>query len=130
MEEGDQTMVGERGTTLSGGQRARLSLARAIYADPDILLLDDPISAVDSKVAKKISENIVSKLKGKKTVVLVTHQISHLFGCDRVCIMKDGRIDSCDQPENLRSKLTEMETGEKSEESTEEEESSEDKIIG
>lgn len=59
----------------------------------------------------------------------MTHQISHLFGCDRVCIMKDGHIESCDQPENLRSKLTEMETGEKSEESTEEEESSEDKII-
>lgn len=49
---GDQTMVGEKGITLSGGQKARLALARAIYVDADIYLFDDPISAVDSKVAK------------------------------------------------------------------------------
>jgi ATP-binding cassette subfamily C (CFTR/MRP) protein 4 len=53
-EQGDQTVVGERGITLSGGQKARLSYARALYADADIYLLDDPISAVDSKVAKKL----------------------------------------------------------------------------
>ena len=52
--QGDQTVVGERGITLSGGQKARLSYARALYADADIYLLDDPISAVDSKVAKKL----------------------------------------------------------------------------
>lgn len=51
-ENGDLTVVGERGITLSGGQKARLALARALYADGDIYLLDDPISAVDSKVAK------------------------------------------------------------------------------
>jgi ATP-binding cassette subfamily C (CFTR/MRP) protein 4 len=53
-ENGDQTVVGERGITLSGGQKARLAYARALYADADIYLLDDPISAVDSKVAKKL----------------------------------------------------------------------------
>ncbi len=51
---GDLTVVGERGITLSGGQKARLTLARALYANGDIYLLDDPISAVDSKVAKEI----------------------------------------------------------------------------
>ena len=51
---GDLTVVGERGSTLSGGQKARLTLARALYANGDIYLLDDPISAVDSKVAKEI----------------------------------------------------------------------------
>lgn len=51
---GDQTVVGERGVTLSGGQRARLALARALYADADIYLLDDPLSAVDAKVARII----------------------------------------------------------------------------
>jgi ABC-type multidrug transport system fused ATPase/permease subunit len=75
-------MVGERGITLSGGQKARLSYARALYSDPDIYLLDDPISAVDSKVAKKIYENTIIKMKGKKTIILVTHQISYLYGCD------------------------------------------------
>ena len=54
LENGDQTIVGQRGITLSGGQKARLSLARALYFDADIYLFDDPISAVDSKVAKKI----------------------------------------------------------------------------
>ena len=52
LNDGDQTMVGEKGITLSGGQKARLALARAIYVDADIYLFDDPISAVDSKVAK------------------------------------------------------------------------------
>lgn len=80
-------MVGERGITLSGGQKARLSLARALYFNSDIYLLDDPISAVDSKVAKKLYENTLMKMKGTKTVVLVTHQISYLFGCDKVIVM-------------------------------------------
>jgi ATP-binding cassette subfamily C (CFTR/MRP) protein 4 len=67
---------------LSGGQKARLSFARALYSDADIYLLDDPISAVDSKVAKKLYENAIMKMKGKKTIILVTHQISYLYGCD------------------------------------------------
>ena len=54
LQNGDKTVIGERGSTLSGGQRARISCARALYFDADIYLLDDPISAVDSKVAKKL----------------------------------------------------------------------------
>lgn len=54
LDKGDETMVGERGITLSGGQKARLALARGLYADADIILLDDPISAVDAKVAHTI----------------------------------------------------------------------------
>ena len=53
-EHGDQTIVGERGVTLSGGQKARISLALALYSDSDIYLLDDPLSSVDSGVARKI----------------------------------------------------------------------------
>ena len=91
-------MVGERGITLSGGQKARLALARALYFDADIYLLDDPISAVDSKVAKKIYENVIMQMKGRKTIILVTHQISYLYGCDQVIIMENGRIEHVDLP--------------------------------
>ena len=60
--EGDMTIVGEKGITLSGGQKARLSLARAIYGDADIFLFDDPISAVDARVAKKLFHNCIKPL--------------------------------------------------------------------
>ena len=60
--QGDQTIIGEKGVTLSGGQKARVSLARCIYADTNILLLDDPLSAVDSKVARLIFENCIKPL--------------------------------------------------------------------
>lgn len=86
------TIVGEKGITLSGGQKARLSLARSLYADADIYLFDDPISAVDSKVAKLIHENCLLRLKNEKTVVLVTHQIAYLYDCDEVIVMKDGAV--------------------------------------
>jgi ATP-binding cassette subfamily C (CFTR/MRP) protein 4 len=98
-------MVGERGITLSGGQKARLTLARALYSDADIYLFDDPISAVDAKVAKKIYEHVIQKLRGSKTIVLVTHQISYMYGCDEVVIMEDGKVVNCDTPEKLKYKL-------------------------
>ena len=91
--------------SLSGGQKARLALARALYFDADIYLLDDPISAVDSKVAKKIYDNVILKMKGTKTVILVTHQISYMYGCDEVVIMEDGKVVEFGNPENLREKL-------------------------
>lgn len=90
--DGENTVIGERGITLSGGQKARLSFARAIYADPDIFLLDDPISAVDSKVAKKIYQNAVMSTRGKKTILLVTHQIGYLYESDRVILIEDGQV--------------------------------------
>ena len=62
LEDGDNTVVGERGITLSGGQKARLSLARALYAEADIYIFDDPISAVDSKVARRIFDNAILEL--------------------------------------------------------------------
>ena len=68
-------------------------MARAIYTDADIYLFDDPISAVDAKVAKQIYQRVMLKLCNlRKTVVLVTHQISYLKECDQVIIMDDGRV--------------------------------------
>ena len=68
-EQKDETLVGEKGLTLSGGQKARLTLARALYADVDVYLLDDPFSALDAKV-------------GRKTIILVTQQVQFVERCD------------------------------------------------
>ncbi|CAG5134059.1 unnamed protein product, partial [Candidula unifasciata] len=92
MPQGDATLIGDRGVSLSGGQRARVSLARALYMDADIYLLDDPLSAVDSAVGRHIFEKcIVSYLK-KKARILVTHQVQLLPAADSIYILKDGRI--------------------------------------
>lgn len=90
---GDQTEVGERGITLSGGQKARISLARAAYADKDIVLLDDVLSAVDAKVGRNIMNNCILGLMKKKTVVLATHQLSLIGSADKVIFLNgDGSI--------------------------------------
>ena len=75
---GDQTVVGERGAVLSGGQRARVSLARAVYVDADLYLLDDPLSAVDFKVGRHIFEKCIKGLLGEKTRLLTSHQEQHM----------------------------------------------------
>ena len=84
--------MGERGITLSGGQKARLTLARALYEDADIYLLDDPISAVDAKVAKKLFRKCIRPLSEEKTVILVSHQLNYIEECDEVLILSGGRI--------------------------------------
>ena len=92
LEGGDLTEIGEKGVNLSGGQKARVSLARAVYADSDIVLMDDPLSAVDANVKKKIFEKCFMGLLRNKTRMLITHAIDYLRHADRIIIMKDGRI--------------------------------------
>ncbi|PFX33478.1 Multidrug resistance-associated protein 4 [Stylophora pistillata] len=89
---GDQTYVGERGVTLSGGQRARISLARAVYLDVDLYLLDDPLSAVDSKVGQHIVKNCIKGLLGNKTRLIAAHQEEHLKEADQVIALRRGRV--------------------------------------
>lgn len=98
---GDNTEVGERGVNLSGGQKQRIALARALYSDRDIYLFDDPLSAVDSEVAKHIFEECILKALNSKTVLLVSHQIQFLNQCDEVVVMKDGRIVERGTPNEL-----------------------------
>ena len=89
--DGDRTQIGERGIALSGGQKARISLARALYFDADIYLLDDPLSAVDAHVSKHIFKNAISDYLKQKTVILVTHQLGFIRFADRVLFLrKDG----------------------------------------
>lgn len=70
---GSDTQIGERGINISGGQKARISLARAVYSEADIVLLDDPLSAVDPKVAKAIFNECINEAMRDKIVILVTH---------------------------------------------------------
>ncbi|XP_078361825.1 ATP-binding cassette sub-family C member 4-like [Oculina patagonica] len=88
----DQTIVGERGVVLSGGQQARVSLARAVYADAGIYLLDNPLSAVDFKVGQHIFEKCIKDLLGDKTRVLTTHQEQHMKEADEVIVLYKGRV--------------------------------------
>ncbi|KAJ3317920.1 hypothetical protein HDU76_001009 [Blyttiomyces sp. JEL0837] len=90
--DGDMSEIGEKGVNLSGGQSARVNLARTIYADPDLILLDDPLAAVDSHVGRSILENCILGLCKSKTVVLVTHQLHIASHADLVVLMEDGMI--------------------------------------
>ena len=79
---GDKTEIGEKGINLSGGQKARVGLARAVYANKDLVLMDDPISALDANVKKKIFENVFLDELKDKTRVLVTHAVDFLHLVD------------------------------------------------
>ncbi|PKU36809.1 canalicular multispecific organic anion transporter 2 [Limosa lapponica baueri] len=100
---GDQTEIGEKGINLSGGQRQRVSLARAVFSNSDIYLLDDPLSAVDSHVAKHIFDKVIGPdgvLKGK-TRILVTHGISFLPQVDHIVVLVDGKISEMGSYQDL-----------------------------
>lgn len=91
---GDLTEIGERGINLSGGQKARISLARAVYSNKDIFLMDDPISALDAEVRKNIFRNLIFGHLKQRTCILVTHAIDFLYMADKVVIMEKGKIVS------------------------------------
>ncbi|KAI4565333.1 hypothetical protein MJT46_009676 [Ovis ammon polii x Ovis aries] len=92
LEEGDLTEIGDRGTPLSEGQKARVSLARAVYQDADIYLLDDPLSAVDAGVSRHLFEQCVRQALKEKITILVTHQLQHLKDASQILILKDGKM--------------------------------------
>ena len=87
---GDMTEIGEKGINLSGGQKQRVSIARAVYQDTDIVLMDDPLSAVDAHVAGHLFKNVVKGLLKDKTVVLVTHHLHVLHEVDHIITMTNG----------------------------------------
>ncbi|XP_016092792.1 multidrug resistance-associated protein 5-like isoform X4 [Sinocyclocheilus grahami] len=89
---GDMTEIGERGANLSGGQRQRVSLARALYSERPVLLLDDPLSAVDTRVGSHLFHSAIRRTAKSRTVIFVTHQLQYLPECDEVVLMKDGQI--------------------------------------
>ncbi|KAM8705385.1 hypothetical protein ACLKA7_009792 [Drosophila subpalustris] len=91
---GDKTIVGERGASLSGGQKARISLARAVYRKADIYLLDDPLSAVDTHVGRHLFDQCMRGYLRDNIVLLVTHQLQFLEQADLIVILDKGKISA------------------------------------
>jgi len=85
------TMVGERGITLSGGQKQRVAISRALLTDPQILILDDALSAVDTKTERQILECLIQARRGKTTII-IAHRISSIQHADRIIVLADGVI--------------------------------------
>ncbi|KZT21758.1 multidrug resistance-associated ABC transporter [Neolentinus lepideus HHB14362 ss-1] len=106
LEDGDSTEIGARGVSLSGGQKARVALARAVYARTQYVLLDDPLSAVDSHTARLLFENLLKgPLLENRTVILVTHHVELVLpGANYLVRMLDGRIDTQGKVEELRER--------------------------
>lgn len=98
---GDMTEIGERGITVSGGQKQRLNIARAIYFNSDIVLMDDPLSAVDAHVGRHIFDSAICGLLRNKCRILATHQLHVLSRCDRIVWMQEGHIETVDTFANL-----------------------------
>ena len=97
---GYQTVSGERGVTLSGGQKQRISIARAYVKDAPILIMDDSVSAVDTKTEETILRNISEERKGKTTLV-VASRVSTVQHLDKIIVLNDGEVEAFDTPKNL-----------------------------
>ncbi|CAF4276271.1 unnamed protein product [Rotaria sp. Silwood2] len=107
---GDLTIIGEKGVNLSGGQRVRVSLARALYADADIYLLDDPLAALDRIVAKRIYDQCIgpNSLLRNKTRLLITHQTQFLIDTHQTIILAHGCIETQDEFHELKTKSVDI----------------------
>jgi len=89
--QGLDTVIGDRGMKISGGERQRLVLARAILKKPALLILDEATSALDTKNENKIKESI-DRLKGKVTIVVVAHRLSTIQAADQVLVLEEGKV--------------------------------------
>ncbi|KAJ8954548.1 hypothetical protein NQ318_000782 [Aromia moschata] len=117
---GDRTLIGDRGVTLSGGQRARINLARAVYKDADIYLLDDPLSAVDTHVGRQLFDQCICGYLKEKCVVLVTHQLQYLKKVATIYLFEDGKVEASGSYQELRATDSEFTKLLKSQDSEEE----------
>ncbi len=97
---GIETLVGEKGVSLSGGQKQRVSIARALIKNPEVLILDDSLSAVDAKTESKIIENIQTERAGKTTIIS-THRLSGIQHADEIIVLDDGTLLSAVHMKNF-----------------------------
>jgi ABC-type multidrug transport system fused ATPase/permease subunit len=106
---GDLTTIGERGINLSGGQKARIAMARAVYSDCDIVLLDDPLSAVDAHVGHQLFNDCIRTMLKHKTIILVTHQLQFVTHGDHLVVMQQGAITHQGSPAELKAQGLQIE---------------------
>ncbi|KAK2942132.1 Multidrug resistance-associated protein [Blattamonas nauphoetae] len=99
---GDETAIGEKGVNMSGGQKARIQLARAVYSDKDIMILDDPLSAVDAHVGRYLMDECICGVLKGKTVILMTNQLQFLDRADKVIVLEKGRVKAEGRYEEIR----------------------------
>ena len=104
--------------TLSGGQKARVGLARAIYSDAQVYLLDDPLAAVDSKVAGRLYDECINGYLADKTRILVTHQTKYLTNASNIILMEKGQVIQEGTYSQIREHLNDEEAAEDDGEST------------
>ena len=105
-EEGFQSFVGERGGRLSGGEKQRISIARAVFKDPPILILDEATSALDSASELEVQKGIEKLLRGR-TALVIAHRLSTIINSDRIIVMKGGQIVEQGKHEDLLKKNAE-----------------------
>jgi len=98
--EGFATRLGDRGVRLSGGQRQRLAIARALMRDPEILILDEATSSLDS-VSEKLIQQAMDRLRGQYTLVVIAHRLSTVEDADQVVVLEEGRIMEAGSYEEL-----------------------------
>ena len=101
---GLETIVGEKGIRLSGGQQQRIGIARALYRDPEILILDEATSSLDQLTEKKIMESI-QFLKRKKTLIIITHRLATVKSCDKIFFIDKGKITKQGSPEEILNNI-------------------------
>ncbi len=89
--QGLDTVIGERGTRLSGGQRQRIGIARALYHNPQVLVMDEATSALDNITEQHII-NAIESLRGERTIIMIAHRLTTVMNCDKLYVMEDGRI--------------------------------------
>lgn len=103
--EGLETLTGEKGVSLSGGQKQRLAIARAVISNPQILILDDAMSAVDANTEQNIINNL-TKIRKDKTTIIIAHRISQVQNCDQIIVFENGKIVDQGNHESLMSRDT------------------------
>ena len=100
LEDGVDSIVGERGVRISGGQRQRIGIARALYHNPEILILDEATSALDNNTEKRIMDDIYA-MHGERTIIMIAHRLDTIRQCDRILVIEGGKIVDSGTYDNL-----------------------------